>query len=196
MDEATLAQAFDPFFTTKEASSGSGLGLSMVQGFALQSGGGVRLRSRPGEGTTVELWLPQAGEPAAPAVGSEGARLDLPPGAASIVLCDDDDEVLSFLSELLRSNGYSVHEASSPETALRMLESGLAADLLIVDYAMPGINGVETIRRARRLRPGLRALLITGHAGAPGAELADVPLLRKPFGPIALSRTVWEILAA
>jgi signal transduction histidine kinase len=196
MDEATLAQAFDPFFTTKEASSGSGLGLSMVQGFALQSGGAVRLRSRPGEGTTVELWLPQAREPPATAVGSEGARLDLPPGTASIVLCDDDDQVLSFLSGLLRSNGYSVHEASGPERALRMLESGLAADLLIVDYAMPGINGVETIRRARRLRPGLRALLITGHAGAPGAELADVPLLRKPFGPVALSRAVWEILAA
>jgi signal transduction histidine kinase/CheY-like chemotaxis protein len=195
MNEATLAQAFDPFFTTKEAGSGSGLGLSMVQGFALQSGGAVQIRSKPGEGTTVELWLPQAHEPPAKAAGSERAEPDLPPGTASILLCDDDDAVLSFLSELLRSNGYSVHEASNPEAALRLLENGLAADLLIVDYVTPGINGVETIRRARRLRAGLRALLITGHAGALGAELKDLPLLRKPFGPAALSQTVSEILA-
>ena len=196
MDEATLAQAFDPFFTTKEAGSGSGLGLSMVQGFALQSGGAAQLRSKPGEGTTVELWLPQARQPPTTAVGSERAGLDLPPGRASILLCDDDDEVLRFLSELLRSNGYSVHEARSPEAALRLLENELTTDLLIVDYAMPAIDGVETIRRARRLRPGLRALLITGHAGALGAELTDVPLLRKPFGPAALSQAVSELLAA
>jgi two-component SAPR family response regulator len=89
-----------------------------------------------------------------------------------------------------------VHESSSPEVALRLLESGLGADLLIIDYAMPGINGVETIQRARRLRPGLRALLITGHAGAISTEMADVPLLRKPFGQAMLSRAVSEILAA
>jgi CheY-like chemotaxis protein len=89
-----------------------------------------------------------------------------------------------------------VHEASSPEVALRLLESELTTDLLIVDYAMPAIDGVETIRRARRLRPGLRALLITGHAGALGAEITDVPLLRKPFGPAALSQAVSELLAA
>jgi signal transduction histidine kinase/CheY-like chemotaxis protein len=196
MDEATLAQAFDPFFTTKEAGSGSGLGLSMVQGFALQSGGAVQIRSTPGEGTAVKLWLPQANDRAETAGGDEGAAPDLPPGKASILVCDDDDEVLRFLSEFLTSNGYSVHESNSPEGALRLLESGLGVDLLIVDYAMPGINGVETIERARRLRPGLRALLITGHAGAPAAELTDAHLLRKPFGLAALSQTVAEILAA
>ena len=196
MDEATLAQAFDPFFTTKGAGSGTGLGLSMVQGFALQSGGAVQIRSKPGEGTAVELWLPQALDLPATADGDERAALDMPSGTESILVCDDDDEVLRFLSEFLTSHGYSVHETSSPEVALRLLESGLGADLLVVDYAMPGINGVETIQRARLLRPGLRALLITGHADALGAELTDVPLLRKPFGLTALSQTVAEILAA
>ena len=196
MDEATLAQAFDPFFTTKEAGVGSGLGLSMVQGFALQSGGAVQIRSKPGHGTAVELWLPQANEPAVTAIEPEPARLDLAPGTASILICEDDDDVKGFLRELLQLNGYTVHEASSPEKALRTLESGLVVDLLIIDYAMPGINGVETIRRARRLRPGLRALLITGDADALTAELDDAPLLRKPFGPGALSQAVSKILAA
>jgi signal transduction histidine kinase len=196
MDDATLAQAFDPFFTTKQAGSGSGLGLSMVQGFALQSGGAVQIHSKRGEGTTVELWLPRTHAPPATTRGDERAALNLVTGTASILVCDDDDEVLRFLSELLTSHGYSVHESSSPEGALRLLESGLGVDLLIVDYAMPEINGVETIERARRLRPGLRSLLITGHAGTLGAELTNVPLLRKPFGPAALSQTVAEILAA
>jgi len=196
MDEPTLAQAFDPFFTTKGAGSGTGLGLSMVQGFALQSGGAVQIRSKPGAGTTVELWLPQTLDLPAMADRDERAALDMPPGTGSILVCDDDDEVLGFLSEFLTSQGYSVHKSSSPEVALRLLESGLGIDLLVVDYAMPGINGVETIRRARHLRPGLKALLITGHAGAMSAELKDVPLLRKPFGLTALSQTVAEILAA
>src|SRR5262249_7403110 len=164
----------DPFFTTKEVGSGSGLGLSMVQGFALQSGGAVQIRSKPGRGTTVELWLPRAGEPPATAVTSERSEVDLPPSAGHILLCDDDDDVRRFLCELLESDGYTIHEASSPEGALRTLNSSVAVDLLVVDYAMPGINGMEIIWRARQLRPGLKALLITGHAGAPGDEVMGI----------------------
>ena len=195
MDEATLAHAFDPFFTTKEVGSGSGLGLSTVQGFALQSGGAVQIRSKPGYGTTVDLWLPQAEEPPAAAIASERPAFDLPPGTGNILLCDDDDDLRRLLGELLSSNGYTVHEAGGPEAALGILSSNVTVDLLVVDYAMPGTNGAEIIRRARRLRPGLRALLISGHAEAPGAEIRGVPLLRKPFGPAVLSQTVSEILA-
>ncbi len=193
MDEATLAQALDPFFTTKEIGSGSGLGLSMVHGFAAQSGGTVRIRSKPGVGTTVELWLPQADEPAS-GKGGEKSVLEIGRGTACALLCDDDDDVRPFLSDFLRSIGYTVHEASGAEAAIRILDSRVEVDLLIVDYAMPGMNGIETIRQARLRRPDLRSLLITGHAGVPSN--AGVPLLRKPFAPDELAQRVAEILAA
>jgi len=196
MDEATLAQAFDPFFTTKEVGSGSGLGLPMVQGFAGQSGGAVRIRSKPGEGTTVELWLPQAVEPPLGTSGTQRSGLAVPQGTATILLCEDDHDVRRFLSELLNSNGYRVREASSAEAASRVLADMGAVDLLIVDYAMPGVNGVEIIRRAWHRHPSLKALLITGDAGAVGDGLAEVPLLRKPFGPAEFLQTVAEILAS
>ena len=195
MDEATLAQAFDPFFTTKEVGSGSGLGLPMVQGFAAQSGGAVQIGSKPGQGTTVELWLPQAPEPP---LGDATDRSDLtaPQGKATVLLCDDDRDVRRFLGELLRSDGYTALEASCPEAAFRLLEDGAAVDLLIVDYALPGLNGVEIIRRARHRRPSLKALLITGDASALADREAGAPVLRKPFRPAEFSQAVAAILAA
>ena len=194
MDEATLARAFDPFFTTKEVGSGSGLGLPMVQGFAAQSGGAVRIRSAPGVGTTVELWLPQAGEPPSEGFGHDRLGAELPRGAANVLLCDDDDDLRRFLSVFLNSNGYAVREASGPDAALRILEDTAEVELLIVDYAMPGMNGLETIRQAWQRRPNLKALLVTGQAAAlPGA--AGVPLLRKPFTPADLAHKLTEILA-
>ena len=99
-----------------------------------------------------------------------------------------------FIGEFLDSAGYTIHEASGPEAALGILEQSDEIDLLIVDYAMPGMNGLETIRRARQRRPGLKPLLITGHADAMGASTAGVPLLRKPFAPAELARMVAEIL--
>jgi signal transduction histidine kinase/CheY-like chemotaxis protein len=196
MDEATLAQAFDPFFTTKAAGSGSGLGLPMVQGFAAQSGGAVQMRSKPGEGTTVELWLPRAVEPPREAAPFGRAEFEMPQGTASILLCDDDHDVRRFVGDLLQSNGYVVREASSPGEALRILGDGSVIDLLMVDYAMPEINGLDIIRQARQQRPGLKALLITGHTGAVGDGTAGAALLRKPFGPVELCNTVAAVLAA
>src|SRR4029077_7364746 len=93
MDEATLAQALDPFFTTKEVGSGSGLGLPMVQGFARQSGGAVKIRSKLGEGTQVELWLPQAVEPPLGTSGTNPSGSVIPQGTANVLLCDDDHDV-------------------------------------------------------------------------------------------------------
>jgi len=195
MDDATLAQAFDPFFTTKEVGSGSGLGLPMVQGFAGQSGGAVQIRSKLGEGTTVELWLPQAVEPPLGTASANPSGSALPQGIANVLLCDDDHDVRRFLSELLKSDGYMVREASTPEGALRILEDGAAVDLLIVDYAMPGINGMEIIRQAWRKRPSLKTLLITGDAGVVGGDVGGAPLLRKPFRPTEFSQTVAKVLA-
>ena len=195
MDDTTLAKAFDPFFTTKEAGSGTGLGLPMVHGFATQSGGTARIRSTLGEGTTVELWLPQASAP------PPNRRLDrsaskIDRGAANVLLCDDDDDVRDLLGEFLGSIGYTVQEASDGEEALRLLDSGIEVDLLVTDYAMPGLNGLETIRQARLRRPELRSLVITGHAGPLAGDIAGVPILRKPFSPNQLARRMTAILAA
>ena len=196
MDEATLAQAFDPFFTTKEVGSGSGLGLPMVQGFAGQSGGAVQIRSKLSEGTTVELWLPQAVESPRGLSGDKKSELPLARGITTVLLCDDDDDVRRFVSELLKSNGYMVREAGSAGEAFRILEERDAVDLLVVDYAMPGINGLEIIRQAGHQHPSLKTLLITGDAGAVCDGAMSVPLLRKPFGPAEFSQIVAEILAA
>jgi nitrogen-specific signal transduction histidine kinase len=196
MDDATIAQAFDPFFTTKGVGIGSGLGLPMVQGFAAQSGGAVHLRSKLGEGTTVELWLPQAIESPLGTSNANPSGSVIPQGRANVLLCDDDRDVRRFLSELLKSDGYTVREASTPEEALRIFEDGVAVDLLVVDYAMPGIDGLELIRQAWRKRPSLKTLLITGDAGAVGGDVAGAPLLRKPFRPAEFLQTVATILAA
>jgi len=195
MDEATLARAFDPFFTTKEAGSGSGLGLPMVQGFAVQSGGGVQIQSRLGEGTRVEVWLPRADE--APAVRASPHRPDVigSQHAAQILLCDDDPDVRGILGEVLQTEGYVLHLANGPISTLRILEETAEIDLLIVDYAMPEMNGLELIREACQRRPSLKTLPITGDVGALSGGISRVPLLPKPFGPAELGQKVARILA-
>ena len=195
MDEATLARAFEPFFTTKEAGSGSGLGLPMVQGFAVQSGGGVQIQSRLGEGTRVEVWLPRADE--APAVRASPHLSDVigSQHAAQILLCDDDPDVRGILGEVLQTEGYVLHLANGPISTLRILEETAEIDLLIVDYAMPAMNGLELIREACQRRPSLKTLLITGDVGALSGGISSVPLLLKPFGPAELGQKVAGILA-
>ncbi len=194
MEERVLARAFDPFFTTKEIGAGSGLGLPMVQGFAAQSGGAVHIRSQPGTGTTVELWLPQAAEPAldVPAEIEHGASLQR--STAAILLCDDDADVRRFLASFLQGAGYTVHQADGPRSALQILETTIEISLFVIDYAMPEMNGLETIRQAWQRRPGLKPLLITGHPGAWSGSISGVPLLRKPFTPDQLARHVAAIL--
>jgi len=196
MDDATLARAFDPFFTTKEAGSGSGLGLPMVQGFAVQSGGAVQIQTRLGEGTRVEVWLPRADE--APAVHVSPCRRDIigSERTAQILLCDDDPDVRGILGEVLQTEGYVLHVANGPSATLRILEEAPEIDLLIVDYAMPEMNGLELIQEACQRRPSLKTLLITGDVGALSGGISRVPLLPKPFGPTELAQRVSGILAA
>jgi signal transduction histidine kinase len=195
MDAATLDRVFEPFFTTKEVGRGSGLGLPMVQGFAAQSGGAVHIESALGRGTLVELWLPRAHSSAAPDGAMPEAGAASPPGAARILVCDDDPGVRGFVSTFLREGGYTVWEANDPGLALQILERERPIDLFLVDYAMPDMNGDETIALARRHQPGLKVLLMTGHAEALRAGgIADVPLLPKPFKPAELRKRVAEAL--
>ena len=195
MDAATLARAFDPFFTTKEPGVGTGLGLPMVQAFAARSGGAVRLSSTPGQGTRAELWLPLAARSPAAISLEPAPQPSAPQGGARVLLCDDDDGVRRFVSDYLDSIGCTVREADGAETALRLIEEDATIDLLIVDYAMPGMNGLDAVRQARRSRPGLKALMITGDAGAVPEGIAEVTVLPKPFGPAELGRKVAEATA-
>jgi CheY-like chemotaxis protein len=149
-----------------------------------------------GEGTTVELWLPQAVESSRATFGDKKSGVSATERVATVLLCDDDDDVRRFISDLLKSDGYMVREASSAGTAFRILEERTAVDLFIVDYAMPGINGLEIIRQARHRRPTLKTLLITGDASAVCNGVVGIPLLRKPFGPAEFSQMVAGILAA
>jgi signal transduction histidine kinase len=195
MTEVTLAHAFEPFFTTKETGRGSGLGLSMVQGFAAQSGGAVQIDSSLGNGTTVDLWLPQAEGPPTTRVSAEPDEFVTRPRLARILVCDDDGDVRSLVGELLRDLGHTVWEAPNPALALQILERERPVDLLLVDYAMPEMNGQSVIDRARASQPGLRALLMTGYAEAlRNNGVLGVPVLRKPFKAAELSRRIAEIL--
>jgi signal transduction histidine kinase len=194
MSEEVAAHVFEPFFTTKETGKGSGLGLSMVQGFAVQSGGTVRLRSAPGEGTTVEIWLPRA--PAA-----EAAREEAPPAAAGrstgrLLVCDDDPDVRELVAKSLTAAGYSVVETSSGAAAIRIAEQDRRFDAAIIDYAMPEMNGTAVAEALHRAHPGLPVLLVTGYVEAEAAAggPANHPVLRKPFKPAELVARVAELI--
>ena len=195
MSKATLAHVFEPFFTTKDVGRGSGLGLSMVQGFAAQSGGGVQIVSSLGEGTNVELWLPSAeGRWTESAPFDPGGSVSSP-SRARILVCDDDGDVRALVGTFLRDSGYTVWEANNPTLALQILERERPIDLLLIDYAMPEMSGAAVIDHARTCQPGLKGLLITGYAdvlrtgGIPG-----IPVLPKPFKVAELSERIAAIL--
>ena len=165
MDAATLAHCLDPFFTTKPVGKGTGLGLSLAQGFAEQSGGGLAVKSEPGQGTTVTLWLRKAR-------AAELARIPPPPepelldAPVTVLVVDDDPLVLGVLAAQLSSRGYRVSEAADGFAAVARLDAGFSPDLLVTDFAMPGMNGIRLIDEARRRRPELPAIVITGYADA------------------------------
>jgi PAS domain S-box-containing protein len=196
MDQETQDRVTEPFFTTKEPGQGTGLGLSMVKGFAEQSGGGLGIDSAPGSGTQVTLWLPSA-EPAAAraaTVASPAVKLGSKP---RVLLVDDDDLVRETLAMHLAAFDFAVHAAPDGASALRDLDAGETPDILITDLSMPGLDGLSVIRAAQQRRPGLPAILLTGYAGetmeiAPGEPVA---LLRKPVSGTLLLRQIGSMLA-
>jgi signal transduction histidine kinase/CheY-like chemotaxis protein len=197
MDEATLARAIEPFFTTKEVGKGTGLGLSMVHGTVVQSGGTVLIRSKPEQGTVVELWLPRSREAStdAPAVEDAAAPEH---GDGAILVCDDDLSVREFIVEALRNLGYRSIATEDGPSALAVLDADTSVDLLLVDLAMPGMNGATVARLARERRPDLPMLMITGYAEQETFEAkpADLPVLRKPFKRAELAARIAELLKA
>ena len=200
MSEDVIARAFDPFFTTKPLGQGTGLGLSMVYGFAQQSGGDVLISSRVGAGTQVDLLLPPDDRADRPVVTAAATRSPAQPGSERLLLVEDEDTVRYVMSELLQELGYSVHEATNAAEAMAYLESGAPVELMITDVGLPGINGRQLAESARVLRPELRVLFATGYAEqvAVRDRLASsgMAVLVKPFDIDTLSSLVRGLLDA
>jgi signal transduction histidine kinase len=148
MDEETLSRAIEPFFSTKGVGKGTGLGLSMVHGLAAQSGGKLALSSSSGLGTRAEIWLPKTDE--VPEVAPALPRAPVPaPFAARVLLVDDEAVVRLGTAEMLRELGYDVTEANSGNQAIALVRSGFEPDLLVTDFLMPGMNGVNLVDSLR-----------------------------------------------
>ncbi len=196
MTDDILAKAFEPFFTTKGPGRGSGLGLAQVHGFAKQSGGGVRIETRPGEGTSVEVYLPRAPAGQAAIVASKvfAAESEAAGPEARILLVDDDSAVREVTSTILEGLGYVVIEAGSGGAALEILEAQ-RVDLLLADYAMPGMNGMETALAALQIAPDLPVLFVTGYADlAALREVGEHRIVQKPFREDELERKLRRVL--
>ena len=205
MTAAVMAQVFEPFFSTKPVGSGSGLGLSMVYGFVKQSLGHVEIDSQPGAGTTMLLYLPR----------TEGAQGVEEPGVASddgpvvggdevILVAEDDEGVRATVVDLLLELGYHVLKAKDGDSALTVIESGVAVDLLFTDVVMPGaLKSLDLARIAKQRLPGIAVLFTSGYAQShahnvitPGGRLEDdVELLPKPYTREALARRLRQVLA-
>jgi CheY-like chemotaxis protein len=202
MEPEVAARAFDPFYTTKPIGQGTGLGLSMVYGFAGQSGGAARIYSEPGRGTMVCLYLPRhAGEAAAempePRSAAETPRAE---GGETVLLVDDEPLIRMVAAEQLEELGYEVIEAGDGPSALRILNSSQPIALLITDVGLPGgMNGRQVADAARVSRPDLQVLFITGYAENAvlnhGHLDHGMHVMTKPFQADTFARRVKELIA-
>ncbi|PXW53080.1 MULTISPECIES: hybrid sensor histidine kinase/response regulator [Methylobacteriaceae] len=198
-----IARVFEPFFTTKEIGKGSGLGLAQVYGFAKQSGGGVRIDTRLGEGTTVRVYLPRVAA-ASPADAAEPVAIDCAsaraPGDRPVLLVVDDDSAVREITVTKLAEGdYVVREAGSGLAALNILEHDPCFDLVVMDFAMPGMNGVEVAAEIRRRWPAIPVLFVTGYADQSALTREGVGqdrIVQKPFLDGELERKAAAVLAA
>jgi signal transduction histidine kinase/CheY-like chemotaxis protein len=200
MTPDVVAKAFDPFFTTKPIGMGTGLGLSMIYGFAKQTGGQVRIYSEVGQGSTVCIYLPRYygdvdGEsldnPASPVPGTEAGE--------TILIVDDEPSVRMLITDVLEEFGYSVIEAADSVAGLKVLQSDARIDLLISDVGLPGgMNGRQMADAARQTRPGLKVLFITGYAEnsviGNGHLEPGMQVLTKPFPIETLAARVRQLV--
>jgi CheY-like chemotaxis protein len=192
MPAEIAAQAFDPFFTTKPIGKGTGLGLSQVYGIARQAGGAARIESRPGAGTTLRLWLRRTENSASANAATPMPPAQHPSRSATVLIVDDDADVRRMLADSLEALGYHVAEAEDGIAGLRLLE-GAVPDVLLLDFAMPGLSGADVAKAARARLPNLPIIFATGHSDTAAIEDVagpDTPVLRKPFRIEQLQRVV------
>jgi PAS domain S-box-containing protein len=196
MDETTLRRAMEPFFTTKGLGKGTGLGLSMVQGVAEQSGGWFTLRSRQGEGTTAELWLPVAEGQAQQIGRSERRAIDAVAGQRPLVVLavDDDRLVLTNTVAMLDDLGHTGISASSGKEALNILRQQNSVDLVITDYAMPQMNGLQLADAIKKEWPELPIIIATGFAEMEPETESSLPKLAKPFTEAELAKELERVV--
>ncbi|HEY4369038.1 MAG TPA: ATP-binding protein [Steroidobacteraceae bacterium] len=200
MSKEVLERAFEPFFTTKPLGQGTGLGLSQVFGFVKQSGGNVKLYSRPGHGTTIKIFLRRMSEQA---LAEEDIHRELAVTGKrheSILVVEDNAGVRSFSADSLRDYGFNVLEASDASEAMGILEGKTTIDLLFTDIGLPGLSGRELVCAVQRKHPNIRILFTSGYAQMPSPTdsrwMSDAPLLSKPFTRSQLFEKVLQVLDA
>jgi signal transduction histidine kinase len=192
MSEATLAKAREPFFTTKGIGKGTGLGLSMVHGLTAQSGGAMTIASEVGKGTVVNLWLPRAQREdvrRAPVLSPFVTNAN--DGRGSRILVVDDDSLVSMnTAYMLADLGHSVLEAPSGAHALQMLEADAHFDVIVTDYAMPGMTGLELAKKIKLKHPRMPIVIATGYAELPPHVTLGFPRLSKPYTQQQLAEVI------
>jgi signal transduction histidine kinase len=201
MSPAVQARAFDPFFTTKPIGQGTGLGLSMVYGFARQSEGHAHIYSEQGQGTTVKIYLPRHGAAATEAPGAAADAMQ--PKARSgetVLVVEDEASVRGLVIDVLNDLGYRALEAADGPASLQVLRSRERIDLLITDVGLPGMNGRQVADAAREHRPDLKVLFITGYAEsaamANGFLAPGMEMVTKPFAIDALATRIRDMINA
>jgi CheY-like chemotaxis protein len=196
MTAETVAHAFEPFFTTKDVGKGTGLGLSMVYGFAKQSGGFVDIESEVGRGTTVRMYLPRSSEQEVVARNEAPSPRPAKDGKATILVVEDDPDVMNVVTELLSGLGYRIVEAENGEAALARMDEFADLDLLFTDVILKGgMSGVDVVREARRRRPGFKVIFTSGHdlGSMEGLVLDDDEepvIVRKPYRRTELAEKI------
>ncbi|WP_145142086.1 hybrid sensor histidine kinase/response regulator [Pseudomonas duriflava] len=196
MSDEVLAKAFEPFFTTKEVGKGSGLGLAQVFGFAKQSGGGVRIETQEGVGTEVMVFLPRADVPLDERLADESFDTENTSGGPqrTILVVDDDHAVREVTSTWLKELGYQVIEAQNGFAALAQLEGNANIDLLLADFAMPGMNGAELAQNLRQRKRDIPVVFITGYAELGELDERLYFIVPKPFREEELAHKIQSAL--
>ena len=198
MDPQTLDRIFEPFFTTKGVGEGTGLGLATVYGAVKQNGGAITVSSVPGEGTTFEIYLPRYAGPAEPAVADRAAT-HAPRGSETILLVEDEPQILALAATVLEAQGYTVIRAGGPAEAIGLATTHVGPiDLVLSDVIMPEMNGQDLANQLMAMRPALKTLFMSGYpAGAIASRgvLDDgVPFISKPFTIVDLAVKVRDVL--
>jgi CheY-like chemotaxis protein len=196
MDDELMQRVFDPFFTTKEIGKGTGLGLSVVQGIVTKHAGAIQVESQPGVGTTFHLYFPLVGEVEPRA--SDPSRTVLG-GSERVLFVDDEEQVATLAEMMLEKLGYSPTVETNSEVALQRFRADPADfDLIIADYTMPGMTGVELARECKRISPGIPIILATGFAEALTeesiAQQGIKSLIAKPYRAADLAQAIRSAL--